>query len=159
MFKIEIVAVGKLSMEFLKEGEREYLKRIKPFYDISVAEIPEQQSLGSHSSDEKNVMEIEGERILKYLSKKKYPVTALAVEGDQMSSEILADVFNEAAHSSSGNIFVIGGSLGLSDRVKTRADKLLSLSKMTFPHQLARIILLEQIYRAATINAGITYHK
>ena len=159
MFSIELVAVGRLSQDFLLDGMREYQKRIKPFYNLVITELPEQRLHGVHAGDEKRVVETEGKRILSVLERKKEPVAALAVEGRQMKSEQLALWLDEAKQNCRGCVFVIGGSLGLSDAVKKRADMLLSLSAMTFPHQLARLILLEQLYRAANIQSGGSYHK
>lgn len=159
MLNIEILAIGKLSQSFLREGAAEYEKRIRPFYGISVRELPEAKLRGEHASDEMRVIVSEGEQILKALEKRRGRVVALAVEGDAMSSEGLASYLADTAERASGVTFVVGGSLGLSDAVKKRADTLLSLSAMTLPHQLARLVLLEQIYRAAAINANVKYHK
>ncbi len=159
MLNIELLVVGKLSQRFLQEGAAEYQKRIRSFFNLTVTELPEQRPDGGHEADILRAMELEGEKILKALEKRRATVVALAVEGKQESSETLAAFLNSAQQKTSEVVFVIGGSSGLSDSVKKRADSLMSMSSMTFPHQLARVILLEQIYRAGTINAGITYHK
>lgn len=159
MLKVEIVAVGKLSQPFLRDGCAEYEKRLRPYLQLTVTELAEQRLLGEGSAAEIRVIETEGERILKHLSAKKGPVIALAVEGKQEPSPQLASYLRDVTMEHSDVTFVIGGSLGLSDAVKQRSDKLFSMSLMTFPHQLARLMLLEQLYRAATINAGVTYHK
>lgn len=159
MLKVEIVAVGKLSQTFLKDGCAEYEKRLRPYLQLTVTEIAEQKLFGDGEAAELRVIEAEGERILKHLSRKKGTVVSLAVEGRQETSLQLADYLKDTAMDHSDVTFVIGGSLGLPGAVKQRSDKLLSMSSMTFPHQLARLMLFEQLYRAATINAGITYHK
>lgn len=159
MLKVEIVAIGKLSQKFLQDGCKEYEKRIAPYWQLTVSELSEQKLLKNGAAEERRVVEAEGERILKRLSKKKDPVIALAVEGKGMPSEKMAEYLLGVTKEHSGVTFVIGGSMGLSDAVKRRADVLLSVSRMTFTHQFARLILLEQLYRAAAINAGISYHK
>jgi len=159
MFKVEIVAIGKISQDFLKAGEKEYIKRISPYYDTKIIELQEQKLLGNSNSDISKVILEEGNRILKHLEKTRNPVFALAIEGGEVTSEGLASYLQNISLEQSGCSFIIGGSYGLSDDVKRRATNLISLSKMTFPHQIARVVLLEQIYRAATINNGITYHK
>ena len=159
MFKIEIVAIGKMSNGFYKAAEKEYIKRTTPYYEVSITEFPEQKEQGSGEKAVLKVVQLEGQRIIKYLEKTKHPVYALAIEGKAISSESFANILSNLTNTSSGCIFVIGGSYGLSEEVKKRADSLISLSSMTFPHQLARIVVLEQIYRSATINNGITYHK
>jgi 23S rRNA (pseudouridine1915-N3)-methyltransferase len=159
MFKIEVVAIGRLYKEFLKSGEGEYLRRISPYYDLKIVELPEEKEKGTHEGDILRTITTEGQSILKYLEKQKLPVFALAIEGTAVSSESFAKLLSDSALTVSGCIFVIGGSNGLSETVKQRANRLISFSDLTFPHQLMRVILLEQIYRAATINNGITYHK
>lgn len=159
MFHVEIVAIGKLSQDFLKNGEKEYLERIKPYYDIKVIELSEYKLEINNRSDIKKALEAEGKRILNYLKIKKYPIIVLAIEGKEMSSKIFAENLRNLSNKQPGCIFIVGASYGLSEEVKREANSLISLSQMTFPHQLSRVILLEQIYRAATINVGITYHK
>ncbi|MCL2539134.1 MAG: 23S rRNA (pseudouridine(1915)-N(3))-methyltransferase RlmH [Oscillospiraceae bacterium] len=159
MFRIGIIAVGKMTQPFARDGVREYLERIKPFYNVSVTEIPEQRPRGSHTADLQRAINAEGLRITKALTKPDLPATALASEGRMLSSEEFAAMISEQTLKSSGCIFIIGGPLGLSDEVKESAGALLSLSAMTLPHQLARLVLLEQLYRAAAINFNIAYHK
>ena len=159
MLKIEILAIGKLSQEYLRVGEREYLKRINPYYDVNVIELSEHKLQKSNPSDIQKVIQSEGQSIIKLLEKRKYPSYALAIEGIELSSTGFAKMIDDTALNQSGCVFIIGGSYGLSEEVKESANAMISLSRMTFPHQLSRIVLLEQIYRAATINQGITYHK
>lgn len=159
MFKVEIVAVGKLSAEFLKQGCAEYIKRTSPYYDVSIVELAEEKPRGDSPADERRIVEAEGERILKHLEKSKLYTIALCVECATIDSKALAETFGELANSRPGVCFIIGGSLGLADDVKRAADKRLSLSALTLPHQLARLVLLEQVYRAAAINNNVKYHK
>lgn len=144
MLGIRLVCVGNLKEKYLKDAAAEYVKRLSRFCDLEITETPE-------STPEK-----EKDPILKNLKGK---AVALCVEGEEMSSEELAKFIAKTAQTSSKITFVIGGSDGLDGEVKARADFRLSFSKMTFPHQLMRIILLEQIYRAFTINENIKYHK
>ena len=145
MIKINFVCVGNLKEKFFAEAAEEYLKRLSRFCKAEVKELPE-----------KNDPEEEAESVLRAL---KGRVVALAVEGKKRSSEAFAK--EVAAFTDRGEeiTFVIGSSEGLSQRVKERADELLSFSDMTFPHRLMRVILLEQVYRAFMINAGAKYHK
>ena len=158
MLKVEIIAIGKLSQPFIREGVGEYIKRVRPYYDLVITELPEYKPAGNSAADCLKVIEAEGARIQKALDSRKNPVTALTPEGSAMSSEEFAYSLTSSSDTG-GRIFIIGGSLGLSDGVKKRAGTLLSLSAMTLPHQLARLVLLEQVYRAAAINFSLPYHK
>lgn len=150
--KVKIVCVGNLKEKYWQMAEDEYLKRLSRFADVKVIEVKESNS----KSSEENI-KIEGKDILTHLSGY---VFALCVEGKQCSSEELSDKISDIMIGGKSEItFVIGGSDGLSDDVKTKADNRLSFSKMTFPHQLMRIVLEEQIYRAFTIQNNIKYHK
>ena len=160
MNSIEIIAVGSVHRGYLDDGCREYIKRLQPLCRFSVTEIPEQKLVSDDEAGREKVIEAEGERILRQLSSRQGAcVAAMCIEGKQMSSEKLAEMFKELEPSGQRIVFVIGGSLGLSDEVKRRADIRMSMSEMTFPHQMARLMLLEQIYRAQTIISGIKYHK
>ena len=159
MFTIEIVAIGKLSQFFLRDGCDEYVKRARPYYRIKVTELPEEKPMTGNANDERRILESEASRIIKHIDKQHLPVIALAVEGEKLCSEDFATFLENSAVRGSGVVILIGGSLGLAESVKQRAEKCLSISDMTFPHQLARLLLLEQIYRAATINNRIKYHK
>jgi 23S rRNA (pseudouridine1915-N3)-methyltransferase len=144
MIGVRIVCVGNLKEKYLKDAAAEYIKRLSRFCDLEIIETPE-------SAPEK-----EKDALIKNIKGK---TVALCVEGDGMSSEDLAKFIEKTAQTSQKITFVIGGSDGLDKEVKERADLKLSFSKMTFPHQLMRIILLEQIYRAFTINNNVKYHK
>lgn len=156
---IDIVCVGKVKERYLRDAIDEYRKRLSRFAKVDVIEVADEDP--EHASDTLNaqIKEKEGERILKHLRDGAF-VVALAIEGDQLTSEQLAArIAQWGLHGVSHLQFVIGGSLGLDPRVLRRANMPLSFSKMTFPHQLMRVILLEQIYRAFKINAHEPYHK
>lgn len=157
---ISIISVGKLKEKYLKQGIAEYTKRLSAYAKTELIEVPDEKA-PEQLSDTKmeHVKQKEGERILAKLHPDTY-VIALAIEGSMKSSEELADTMDRlATYGKSKVAFVIGGSLGLSDAVLKCADEKLSFSKMTFPHQLMRLILLEQVYRAFRINRGEPYHK
>ena len=145
MLKVRIVCVGKLKEDYLRAGAAEYLKRLSRFASVEVRELAERASLKE-----------EAEEILRACRGR---VIALAVEGKQRSSEGFASELKSCFDRGEELTFVIGSSCGLHESVKTRADGLLSFSEMTFPHQLMRVILLEQLYRAFMINSGAEYHK
>ena len=145
MQKIYFVVVGKIKESFYTEAVNEYVKRLSRFAKVEIKELPE----GANP-------EAETESILRAC--KGYTI-ALAVEGEKLSSERLAEKIKKLSDEGKDISFVIGSSCGLSDRVKKAADYRLSFSDMTFPHQLMRVILSEQVYRAFMINAGATYHK
>ena len=157
---IDIVCVGKVKERYLRDAIDEYRKRLSRFAKVDVIEVADEKT-PEHASDTLNaqIKEKEGERILKHLRDGAF-VVVLAIEGDQLTSEQLAArIAQWGLHGVSHLQFVIGGSLGLDPRVLSRADMLLSFSKMTFPHQLMRVILLEQVYRGFKINAHEPYHK
>ncbi|HHW31836.1 MAG TPA: 23S rRNA (pseudouridine(1915)-N(3))-methyltransferase RlmH [Clostridiaceae bacterium] len=158
--QIKIIAVGKLKEKYLKEAVNEYLKRLSAYCKIEIVEIPEEKISDNPSkAEEDNVRQKEGQRIINAISERNY-VISLDIKGKQLSSEELAEKIQDLAlYGNSSIAIIIGGSIGLSQEVLERSDFRLSFSKMTFPHQLMRIILLEQIYRAFKINAGETYHK
>lgn len=158
--KIEILAIGSLKESYLKEAIDEYRKRLSRYATVVITELAEEKlSLKASAKDIAKAMEAEGERILAKIDPKAH-VVCLAIEGRQQSSEGLARwLANVQVSGTSHVIFVIGGSNGLSTAVKTRAEKLLSFSKMTLPHQLMRVVLLEQIYRCFKINHNEPYHK
>ena len=145
MQKIYFVVVGKIKEAFYRDAVAEYVKRLSRFAKVEIKELPE-------GADP----EAEAEDILRAL---KGYVCALAVEGEKLSSEGLAKKMKTITDSGKDMTFVIGSSCGLSDRVKKAADMRLSFSDMTFPHQLRRVILAEQVYRAFMINSGSAYHK
>lgn len=157
---ILIVSVGKLKEKYLKMGIEEYLKRLNAYAKVEVVEVSDEKAPEELSESEMvQVKQKEGERILAKISQDTY-VIALAINGKMQSSEDLADTLDKlATYGKSKIAFIIGGSLGLSDEVLKRANEHLSFSKMTFPHQLMKLILVEQIYRAYRINRGEPYHK
>lgn len=158
--KILIIAVGKIKEKYLQDGIAEYLKRIRPYIKLNILELTEEKrSTPATSSIESAAMEKEGKRILAVIPEGSF-VIALDVKGQGWSSEELADSFRQWELAGKNQItFVIGGDLGLSDSVITRSNVLLSLSLMTFTHQMIRLVLIEQIYRACKINSGEPYHK
>ena len=157
---ISIVTVGKLKEKYLKQGIEEYTKRLSAYAKIDIIEIPDEKAPETLSEQEMlQVKGKEGERILAKVPDDAH-VIALTIEGKMKSSEELADTLDKlATYGKSKIVFVIGGSLGLSKDVMKRANDTLSFSKMTFPHQLMRLILVEQVYRAFRINRGEPYHK
>lgn len=157
---IQVVTVGKIKEGYISDGINEYLKRLKPYTNIEIKEVPDEKAPETLSpKEEEQVKRREGEKILAQI-KPGRTVVALAIEGRNLSSEQLAGMLAEYALSGKSDLtFVVGGSLGLHSSVIERADFLLSFGKMTFPHQLMRLILAEQIYRAFRINRGEPYHK
>ncbi len=158
--RINIVCVGKIKEKYLKLGIDEFKKRLSKYCKLEIIEL-EDEKAPENLSDKEMLMikEKEGKKILSKIKDNSY-VIALAIDGKNLSSEELAETINKLGVRGISNItFVIGGSLGLSDEVLSRADYKLSFSKMTFPHQLMRLILLEQVYRVYRINNGEPYHK
>ncbi|MEW5571038.1 23S rRNA (pseudouridine(1915)-N(3))-methyltransferase RlmH [Rossellomorea marisflavi] len=157
---ITIITVGKLKEKYLKQGIAEYTKRLGAYTKIDIVELADEKAPEVLSDSEmQQVKNKEGERILSKISPDHH-VIALAIQGKMKSSEELADTLDKlATYGKSKVAFIIGGSLGLSDDVLKRADEKLSFSKMTFPHQLMRLVLVEQVYRAFRINRGEPYHK
>lgn len=155
---IKILAVGKLNEKFWQDAMAEYSKRLSRYCSFTIEEIPDLKNpdLSSAALCRKTV-EKEGEAILRRI--KDESVVAMCIEGKQMPSGGLCKIIGDAAMKNGRLTFVIGGSLGLSDEVKNRADFRLSMSEMTFPHALARVMLTEQIYRAFTIINNHNYHK
>lgn len=158
--KIKIICVGKLKEKYLKDGISEYTKRISRFADTEIIELADEKIPENYSEAEKQkVLSKEGEKIKKAIGKDDYLIT-LCVEGKIIGSEELAQKVSDITLSGKSTItLVIGGSLGIDEEIKKQSDFRLSFSKMTFPHQLMRLILLEQIYRAFKINANEEYHK
>ncbi|MFD1409694.1 23S rRNA (pseudouridine(1915)-N(3))-methyltransferase RlmH [Kroppenstedtia eburnea] len=158
--KIQILAVGKLKESYLRMGVEDYLQRLSPYAKVEVKEIAEEKATEPLTEAEiRRVTDREGERILRHLTPDTYTIS-LVIQGVALSSETLANHLDQlATYGKSRIAFIIGGSYGLSEQVRQRADYSLSFSKMTFPHQLMRLILLEQLYRSFKINRGETYHK
>ena len=159
MITVSIICVGKLKESYLRDGCAEYIKRLSAFAKVNVVEIAEERCSDNPSDSEiKNVIEKEGSRILAKIPKGSC-VIPLCIEGKEYSSpDFSAEIEKLSMHYSSLS-FVIGGSFGLSDEVKALGKMKLSFGKMTLPHQLARMVLLEQIYRAFSISNNSKYHK
>lgn len=154
-----LLCVGRLKENYWVDACKEYEKRLQrygKFEVIQVDDLPEPKN--ASDADRQKIMEKEGESLLKHLSPRDH-VVALCINAKQMPSEALAQRIQALDQSGKRVVYVIGGSLGLSPAVIQRADEKLSMSQMTFPHQLARVMLLEQIYRGCKINAGEKYHK
>lgn len=160
MIKISIVSVGKIKEKYIKLGIEEFSKRLSKYCKLEIIEVNDEKAPENLSDKEMTmVKDREGLAILSKIKDGAY-VVALAIDGRSMSSEDLAEHMSRLSLTCVSHIYlVIGGSLGLADMVLTRADMKLSFSKMTFPHQLMRLILLEQVYRAFRINSGQPYHK
>ena len=160
MLSVKVICIGKLKEAFMREASNEYQKRLSRFCAFNIKELPE-----STLPDEPSqalidaALKKEGEMILSEIPSGAYSV-ALCIEGKQLSSPELAEKIEEVALSGKSSVcFIIGSSFGLSPEVKQRCDLKLSFSKMTFPHQLFRVLLLEQIYRAFSITNKMKYHK
>ncbi|MBQ9900929.1 MAG: 23S rRNA (pseudouridine(1915)-N(3))-methyltransferase RlmH [Clostridia bacterium] len=160
MLTVNIICVGSLKESFWREACAEYAKRLGGFCKFSIVEVSETRLSKNYSDgDIAKVMESEGARILEKIPSGSF-VVAMCIEGRELSSPQLAEKLSRIALGGKSRVdFVIGGSYGLSGAVKKRADFRLSMSPMTFPHQLARVMLCEQIYRAFSINADAKYHK
>ena len=156
---IKIVCVGKLKEKYFKDGIAEYVKRMSRFAKVKIVQVPDEKAPEKLSPAEmEQVKEIEGKRILDKIKDKEY-VYVTAIKGKERTSEAFAkELSNLTTYGHSDITFVIGGSLGTSDAVNKRADDLISFGKFTMPHQLMRLVLIEQIYRAFMINSGSTYH-
>lgn len=157
---IQIISVGKLKEKYLVQGIQEYSKRLAPYIKFQVIEVPDEKAPENMSDAEiQNVKDREGEKILGHIKGDAH-VIALALDGQLWSSEDLAaEIDKLATYGTSHIVFVIGGSNGLSNAVLRRAQQRLSFGRMTLPHQLMRLVLVEQIYRAVKINRGEPYHK
>ena len=157
---VTIICVGKLREKFFADAAEEYLKRLKRIMPVSVIELPDEPE-PAQPSDKLNeaVMKREGEKMLSRIGAQDH-VIAMCIDGKQYeSTELAGKIQNLFTQGKSNITFLIGGSLGLHPDVLRRANERMSMSKMTFPHQLARVMLLEQLFRAAKINAGERYHK
>ena len=157
MLKVKLITVGTLKEDYLRSAAAEYEKRLGAFCRFELIQLKRLSELPSQN-DIKAAREREAIKITEQISSSAFCV-ALCVEGKQLSSEELAEKIEEISMAKSEICFVIGSSYGLSDTVKQRADMRLSVSKLTFPHQLMRVILLEAIYRVFNIQRGTKYHK
>lgn len=161
MIRINIICIGKIKEKYFSDAINEYAKRLTSFCKFNIIELSEEKLRNNtpNSAQIQEVIEAEGKRILQKIGTSDY-VAAMCIEGIIMSSEELSKMLDSISLSGKSTIdFVIGGSYGLSSAVKIRADLKLSMSKMTFPHQMARVILSEQIYRAFEILTNGKYHK
>ncbi len=160
MLAVKLICVGKMRERFYIDAFAEYQKRLQSLCRLELVEPTEQRLPENPSEAEISAaLEKEGQEILRAIPADAY-VVALCVEGRQMPSEGMAQLIRERENSGKPKLcFVIGGSFGLSDSVKSRADRRLSMSQMTFPHHLARVMLIEQLYRGFKINEGSRYHK
>ena len=158
--KIKIVTVGKLKEKYLRDGIAEYSKRISRFATIEMLELADEKTPDRASdSENEKILNLEGNRILTKIGDREF-VVVLAIEGKTLSSEEFSKQLEQASINGYSTLtFVIGGSLGLSPQVKNRANLSLSFGRLTLPHQLMRLVLVEQIYRAFTIQQGSPYHK
>lgn len=158
--KITILCVGKLKEKYLREAIDEYRKRLSRYIKLEIIEVPDEKTPDQASEKEEcQIRDREGERLLRHIKREDY-VIALAIDAPQYDSLSFSEKISGFGIRGTGNVvFVIGGSLGLSEDIMKRADEAVSFSKMTFPHQLMRVILLEQIYRSFRIIKGEPYHK
>ncbi len=160
MLNITVICIGKLKEAYLRDASAEYIKRLTGLCKMNVVELAAEKLSDNPSQKEiDNALQNEGKRIIEKIPKGS-TVYTMCIEGKQRTSEELSREFEALAVSGvSSVVFIIGGSFGLCDEVKNLSSKRLSMSKMTFPHQLARIMLLEQIYRSLQISMGTKYHK
>lgn len=160
MINFSIICVGKLKEKYLVEGVNEYIKRISKYAKIEIIEIQDEKNPPNDSeNDIKRILDIEANQILTKLPKEAYIIT-LEIQGDMLSSEDFAILIDKVTQYENNRIvLIIGGSHGLSPQIKTLSNKAISFSKLTFPHQLMRMILLEQIYRSLSILNHTSYHK
>ena len=158
--KIKIIAVGKLKEKYLKQGIAEYEKRLGKYCKFEIIEVPDEKAPENLSDAEMlQVKEKEGQKILSKISDQDY-VYALAIQGKEITSEGFAEQLDSlSTRGTSSFVFVIGGSLGLSDEVMKRSNAQISFGRLTYPHQLMRLILTEQVYRCFRIIKGEPYHK
>lgn len=150
---IKIITVGSIKEKYLKDAIEEYSKRIRRYTNLEIIEVKDEGLV-----EKDKALKLEQEKIEKHINNKDYIIT-LEIEGKEYTSEELAKQLDNIFINNSTITFIIGGSYGLSDEIKKQANTHLSFSKMTFPHQLFRVLLLEQIYRAYKINNNENYHK
>lgn len=158
--KIKLVTVGKLKEKYLKDGIAEYVKRLGRFTKFEMIELPDEKTPDKASHlENQQILDKEGNHILSKINDKEF-VIVLAIEGQQFPSEEFSKRLSDVTVRGFSDItFVIGGSLGLSTAVKKRANLMMSFGKLTLPHQLMRLVLVEQIYRSFMIQQGSPYHK
>lgn len=158
--KITLITVGKIKEKYLKDAIAEYSKRLSKYCKLEIVEVADEKTTDNASETVENAIRAkEAERILKHVKDDAYVIT-LEIQGKQLTSEEMADKIEKlGVQGTSHIIFIIGGSIGLGEEVLKKSDYALSFSKMTFPHQLMRVILLEQIYRSYRIISNEPYHK
>ena len=158
--KITLITVGKIKEKYLKDAIAEYSKRLSKYCKLEIIEVADEKTPDNASGTVENTIRSkEAERILKYVKEDAYVIT-LEIQGKQLTSEELADKIDKlGVQGTSHIIFIIGGSIGLGEEVLKKSNYARSFSKMTFPHQLMRVILLEQVYRSYRIISGEPYHK
>lgn len=161
MIRINIICVGKLKKKYLREASAEYEKRLSGFCKLNIIELAESRLPSEPNEKEiEKALQSEAEAMTPYLDGNNCYNIAMCIEGKQMPSEKLSKTIEQCSVQGAGTInLIIGSSFGIADIIKKKADLRLSMSEMTFPHQLARIMLLEQIYRAFQISVGSRYHK
>ncbi len=159
MINVQIISIGKVKEKSLKDLIAEYTKRISKYAKIEIVELPDEKIDGANSTiEQEKIKEIECDRIIKKINPKSY-VFCLDLKGKTYTSETLSQkIENIATYTSSSITFIIGGSLGLNDKIRTLADESISFSTLTFPHQLIKLFLVEQIFRVFKIQNGETYH-
>lgn len=159
MLAVKLICVGKLKEKYWQDACAEYMKRLGAYCNAEIIEVKEEKlPANASAADEAKVIEAEGRNILDKISKSDY-VIALDIKGKELSSEEMAKRIEDISFNNSSVALLIGGSLGLSDEVKARSDAKISFGRITLPHQLARVVALEQVYRAFKINNNETYHK
>lgn len=158
--KITVLCVGKIKEKYFTLGIDEYAKRLSRYCKLEIIEVADEKTPDNASENEElQIKAKEGDKLLRYIKDNTF-VIALAIEGKMLTSEELSEKMEQLGINGDSNVvFVIGGSLGLDKRILDRADYKLSFSKMTFPHQMMRMVLLEQVYRGYRIMKGEPYHK
>lgn len=158
--RIRIITVGKFKEAFYRDAMKEYLKRLQKYATVEIVEVADEKTIEqANQAQIDSIKQKEAQRILQQIKENSY-VIALEINAKQMASEELAEYIRELGiRGKSSIVFIIGGSLGIHDSVLERADHTLSFSKLTYPHQLMRVILLEQVYRCFRINSNEPYHK
>ena len=158
--RIDILCVGKIKESFYTDAIKEYCKRISKFATVNILEVKDEKTVdGASSKEEEMVLSKEASRLMEHLSDRAF-ICGLCIEGKQLSSEELSELLEDKKSQGYSHYqFIIGGSLGIYEELKKKCHFKLSFSKMTFPHQLMRVVLLEQIYRAFKISNNEPYHK
>ena len=158
MRKINVLCVGTIKEDFIKQGINEYLKRLSKFYQIKIVELNEFNYKNNNPSESERFLILENEK-RQIIDRLSGYIISLCIEGKELDSIELSNTIKKIYNTNSEITIIIGGSYGLSEEIKKKSNLLLSFSKLTFPHQLMRLILLEQLYRATTIENNTPYHK